>query len=807
MSFFSKAVGKVVGLFSNSLSQKELRSDAIVGEAFEDIASVAREVAASGAVMLKNDGVLPLGNEPFALFGRTHVDTFYVGYGSGGDVRAPYRVSILQGVLNNENLNPDKKLIDVYTEWCKQNPVDHGFWAHWPWRYPEMPLSSDLVSDARSRLDKAVVVLGRAAGEDRENKLEQGSFFLHDEELNMLDVVTAHFDNVIVLMNIGNVIDFSWLKRYGDKIKGLLIVWQGGMETGNAVADVLSGKVSPDGKLPMAIANTYNDYPSSGDFGDRNFNFYSEDIYVGYRYFETFNKEAVLYPFGYGISYSNFDKSATVSKVDDGYEVTVDVKNVGDRTARETVQIYLSAPQGKLGKPAVVLAGYQKTDALNAGESQTVTVKVPYYLIASYDDSGVTGNKSSYVLEAGKYTLYLGNDCRDIKEIFSFELNELMVIDTVTEAGAPQEAFDRLRPVIEDGKMIEGTEPAPLRTVNLKERITENLPDAVPYTGNKGYKLIDVKNGKIDLDTFVAQLSNRELEAISRGDYTMHSKLGAKGNAGAMAGVLKSLRRKGVPAVITSDGPSGMRLAAVCSLAPIGTLLSSTWDTKLIEKLYSIIGKEMIVRGSDVLLAPGMNIHRNPLCGRNFEYFSEDPVLTGFTATAFVKGVQAHGASACPKHYACNNQETNRNRNDSRLSERALREIYLKGFELCIKEAKPRTIMTSYNLINGVWGHYNYDLCTTILRGEWGYEGMVMTDWWMQNSYSQEFPKVRNNGYRVRAQVDVLMPGGGRLGIRIPNRSLLETLGRPDGITRGELLRTAKNVLNLALNSPALTRK
>ena len=216
----------------------------------------------------------------------------------------------------------------------------------------------------------------------------------------------------------------------------------------------------------------------------------------------------------------------------------------------------------------------------------------------------------------------------------------------------------------------------------------------------------------------------------------------------------------------------------------------------------------MLKQGSDVLLGPGMNIHRNPLCGRNFEYYSEDPVLTGKMACAFVKGVQANGASACPKHFACNNQETNRSRNDSRLSERALREIYLKGFEICIKESAPRTIMTSYNKINGVWGHYNYDLCTTILRGEWGYEGMVMTDWWMQKSISQEFPNIKDQAYRVRAQVDVLMPGGGRLPIspKRPDGTLLSSLGQNEGMTRGELLRTAKNVLNLALNSPALER-
>lgn len=809
MSVITKMIGKVVNLFSNSLSQKELRSDVIHGEAFENISEVARQVASSGMVLLKNDGVLPLKDESFALFGRTAVDTFYVGYGSGGDVRAPYRVSILNGILANPNLNIDKELASVYTKWSDENPVDHGFWGHWPWRYPEMPLSDELLKNARAKSQKAVVVIGRAAGEDRENKLEKGSFFLDNEELEMLDKVAFYFDDIIVLMNIGNAIDFAWTERYGDKLKALLLTWQGGMETGNAVADVLYGSASPDGKLPMTIAKQYSDYPSANDFGDRDANRYTEDIYVGYRYFETFNKDAVLYPFGYGLSYGTFKKNKIELEDHHAYiKLQVEVENIGNYKARDTIQIYASAPQGKLGKPALTLVGFNKTALLAPGEKDVVEVIIPITALSSYDDIGAV-KKSAYVLEKGEYSLYIGNSVRDTEKFYTFAYEDDIVVEELSEAGSPQTQFDRIKPIQTETGYDIIKEATPTRSYSLKDRILNNLPTKdIPYTGDKGYKLQDVKSGKVSMDDFLAQLSNKELEAMTRGDYTMHSKLGAPGNAGAMGGVLKSLRDKGVKAVIPSDGPSGMRLTAVCSLLPIGTLLSSTWDTKLVERIYEIIGREMLVRGSDILLGPGMNIHRNPLCGRNFEYFSEDPLLTGKTASSMVKGIQASGAAACPKHFACNNQETNRNRNDSILSERALREIYLKGFEICVKEASPKTIMTSYNKINGVWGHYNYDLCTTILRGEWGYEGLVMTDWWMQKSVSQEFPNIKDQAYRVRAQVDVLMPGGSRLPIapKKPDGTLLKTLGKKDGITRAELLRTAENVLNLVMDSTAFQR-
>jgi len=389
----------------------------------------------------------------------------------------------------------------------------------------------------------------------------------------------------------------------------------------------------------------------------------------------------------------------------------------------------------------------------------------------------------------------LGGDVRSAQEIGQTGVMEDRVLSCLSEAAAPKTAFHILAAKEKDGKTAAISRNAAARTTNLKERILNNLPAAIPITGDKGYKLTDVQKGRVSLDDFVAQLSLEELEAITRGGYVMNHPLGAKGNAGIFGGVTESLRKKGVPPVVTTDGPSGLRLYESCSLIPIGTLLACTFDTALMERLFVKLGEEMVKQGSDVLLAPGMNIHRNPLCGRNFEYFSEDPYLTGKIAASIVRGIQSKGVSACPKHFACNNQEYKRNTNDSVLSQRALREIYLKGFEICVKEAAPKNIMTSYNKINGVWAHYHYDLAATILRGEWGYEGNVMTDWWMRSSASPEFPQLRDQAYRIRACVDLLMPGGNRSRRQKPDGTLLKTYGKPGGITLGEMQLCARNVL------------
>ena len=796
----SKALTNTVQFFANGLSQSATDRDGEKKTVTPGMPELLRRAAADGAVMLENNGILPLKDGTrVALFGITGYESHYVGYGSGGDVNRPYAVSFADGIKNCDRLTLDPTIESIYREWNKKNPINNGFWGHWPFYFPEMPLDNTAVENARNKNEVAVAVIGRAAGESRDCKLQKGSYYLADDEIAMLDALAEEFDDIVILLNIGGIFDMSWIEKYKKVIGAILIVWQGGMEGGNAAADLLCGKAYPSGRLTDTIAKRYENYPSSANFGGKDFNEYKEDIYVGYRYFETFAKSKVLYPFGYGLGYTEFEISAnTVEKSNDKFIFNVSVKNIGNTIGREVVQLYLSKPCGKLGNPEKILVAFVKTAELKSGESETIELIVEKNQLASYDES-----KSAYITESGKYEFFLGKSIRENEAVFTFEQGEDEIDCQCVQASAPIENLEVMGAYEYNGKRIIKNRKARTKEYDLGKRILENLPEEIPQTGDKGFKLADVKSGKITMEQFVAQLNNNELEAISRGDYVMNSPLGAKGNAGAFGGVLQSLRAKGIKPVITTDGPSGIRLSACCSLLPIGTLLACSFDPQLVEKVYSAVAEEMFAKGSDVLLAPGMNIHRNPLCGRNFEYYSEDPYLTGKIAAAAVKGIQSHGASACPKHFACNNQEFRRNMNDSRLSERALREIYLKGFEICVREAKPKNIMTSYNRINSVYGHYNYELCTTILRNEWGYKGNVITDWWMKNEKSPEFPLIRNQAYRVRAQVDVLMPGGGRIPRRKPDGTLLESLGKEGGITLGELQRTACNVLRAVIDSNA----
>ena len=776
----------------NGLGSKELQ---------KELKQLCRHSAAEGIVMLKNDGILPLKNVTVSVFGRVQYDYFYVGNGSGGDVIPPYKVNLIEGIKNCSNLNLNEELAKVYEEWCKEHVPPVESWGKWPTNYNEMPLAQELtILSKKGESDVAVIVIGRSAGEDRDSQLEKGSFYLTEQELDMLEAVTSSFDKIILLINSGNIIDFSWYEKYESKISALLYCWQGGMESGNAVCDILCGNINPSGRLTTCIAKEYEDYPSHSNFAGKEFNNYVEDIYVGYRYFETFATEKVLFPFGYGLSYTKFEKKSEVNKVNDDVIIDVTVKNIGKASGSEVVQVYYAATQGKLDKPARALAAFAKIEDLAPGAEQVCHISFPMYTMASYDDSGKTGNKSAYVLESGTYEIYVGGCVRCAQKIGQVEVSELTVLSQLSESVAPVHKFQRITGSQNaDGSFVEVMEDVPLRTIALKEKIESNLPKEIPYTGDKGYKLQDVADGKIDLDTFIAQLSAEELEGLTRGDYSMDSPLGPEGNAGVFGGVTDALKQKGVPPIITTDGPSGIRLRCYCALIPCGTALASTWNEKLLIKLAECHGREFNEKGSHVLLGPGMNIMRNPLCGRNFEYFSEDPVLSGKIAAAMVIGLQKEGRSACPKHFACNNQEAYRTTNDSRLSERALREIYLKGFEICVKEGKPKNLMTSYNKINGVWGHYHYELCTTVLREEWGYEGNIVTDWWMQPCDDPDFCDLSNNAYRVRAQVDVLMPGGKDHESDCGDGSLLASYIKESGITLAEIQRTARNVLKFAL--------
>ena len=751
-----------------------------------------RSVASQCAVLLENR-VLPLPHGmKISIFGRVQLDWFATGYGSGGDVNTPYVVNLLDGLRGCDALQVNEGIANIYERWVIEHPASHGIWGSWPRSHPEMPVTADLVRQARMHSEQAVIVIGRSSGEDRENILQPGSFYLTNVEKDMLRQVTAAFPDAVLLLNIGSPMDLSFLRDYN--FGAVMILWQGGMESGNAAADLLCGKAVPSGRLTDTIACRYEDHPSASHFGARQANEYWEDIYVGYRWFETFGRDKVLYPFGYGLSYTTFQTNVSSS---DPLIYEAAVTNTGRLPGRDTVMLFVEKPCGVLGNPARELVAFAKTRILAPGQTQTLMLDCSAYQISSYDDSGITGHKSCYVIQPGAYRFYLGSNVRDAVLVGTLQVESLMVVAQLSEAAAPCRPFS----ILTNRNGVPAERTASGKTTNLKKIIQDSLPEERFITGDRGLTLRDVQTGKCSLDDFVAQLSDGEMEALSRGGYTMNHPLGAKGNAGIFGGVTESLRKKGIPVITTTDGPSGIRLYDACSLMPIGTALASTFDTELVENLCACIGHEMVERGSDVLLAPGMNIHRNPLCGRNFEYFSEDPLLTGRIAAAYVRGIQSAGVAACPKHFACNNQETNRNKTDSILSERALREIYLKGFEICVKESAPKTLMTSYNQINGVWGHYHYELVKTILRDEWGFEGCVLTDWWMQYASSPEFPKLKGNAYRVRAGVDVLMPGSRHFVDRIqkPDGTLLATYKKEGGITLGELQQTAKHVLKVIL--------
>lgn len=785
---------------SGGVSQLEVKAEG-ERDIFGNMPELTRKSAAEGIVLLKNNNALPYSlDTKISVFGRCQLDYFYVGYGSGGDVNAPYFVNIVDGIKNaGGKLN--EWLLEYYKNYCKENPAPHGFWGHWPMNFEEPSLDDETVKKASEESDAALIVIGRAAGEDRENTLTKGSYYLTDEERHLIDQVCKNFSNVTVLLDCGNVMDMSWILDYNDRLRGIVYAWQGGMESGNAVADVLYGKVNPSGKLTDTIAVKYEDYPSAKHFGGKLFNTYVEDIFVGYRYFETFAKEKALFPFGFGLSYTNFDiEVLDFIEEKDKINIEIEVTNIGKVSGKEVVELYARCPQGKLSKPLMSLVAFDKTEELYPNESEKLTLSVPIYSLASFDDTGVTGHKYSYILEKGEYKFFIGENVRDVDEIGSIKYKEDKVLETLKAVCAPKEYIDRIVALEVNGSFIPKKVTLKPEKPYLRERILKNLPKEQGHIVHN-FNFSQVRNGEISVEKFVSSLTNQELEALTRGEGGMDSSYGVAGNAGAFGGIIPKLNEKGVPAIITTDGPAGIRIRKYTSLIPCGTALASTFNTKLVEELATEMGKELRNAGSNVLLAPGMNIHRNVLCGRNFEYFSEDPLLTGKMASAYVKGIQSSGGSACPKHFACNNQEADRTINDSIVSQRALREIYLKGFEICVKEAKPLNIMTSYNKINGVWSHYNYDLVTTVLRNEWGFDGSVMTDWWMKHSQSHEFPNLRDNAYRVRSQVDVYMPGSFKRTEKKykADNSLLETIGLKNGITRGELERSAINVLNMIL--------
>ena len=1012
---------------------------------------LSRQVATEGMVLLKNDNsALPLPKgEKVALFGEGQLyvedgGSFVKGGGGSGDVTAAYVVAPLEGMENKAadgkvTLNSDlagkykahaaaylKDRDDPDKE--EKDKTPHDF-----------PLDDNIVKNVQRESDTAIITISRHSGEGGDRSSGDGDYYLSDHETSMLEMVSdAGFEHVVVVLNVGGIIDTSWIADYN--IDSVLMAWQPGMEGGNAVADVLCGDVNPSGKLTDTFAKSFNDYPSTSNFSQEALvTKYEEDIYVGYRYFETFDPgyEKVVFPFGYGLSYTTFD-IGNVKVENDGENITVtaDVENTGRAAGREVVQVYYSAPQGKLGKPAKELAAFQKTGLIEPGETEKVSMTYAVKDMASYDDTGKTGHKSAYILEKGDYNIFVGNSIKDAGEQ-GVRGTYTVAADTVTEQLTEQLAPIQLeRRLLANGTYETLEQPTDYaHDLDLREEVkieaedyykkhyhavldfqenptpdnyiagmrmltsdagnrwvtyAVNAPAAGPYAislgiGNDGNSLDDavafyVNNakqmgikfplpntggrfeirklgaatlqlnegvnfikieftkgnnfqgvldyitltageGNLDVDpieyvdlpaaktkvecekyanksddvqvetinagpasggkslgwlhtgglsvsyafnvekagayklTFSAAhglggvengatcfVNNQKQEnfnwtlrdtqtegnqyfnfidlevgtvelpagkcilqfvvnegknmgnidyfylepvdaakAVNAASQTFETRAAASNAVAAAAedkimfidvmedpslmddflaqlsvenlvylsgghktvmpngtGLIGYLPEYGIPGAETVDGPAGIRLAIACTAWPVATLQACTWDPALLEKVGKAVAVEAKQNGADIWLAPGMNIHRNPLCGRNFEYYSEDPLISGKMAAALTRGTQSEKVAVAIKHFAANNRETNRGYQDSRVSERALREIYLKGFEICIKEADPWTVMSSYNLINGTETSESVDLLTNILRDEWGFKGMVMSDWWNDSTAAYE---------------------------------------------------------------------
>lgn len=709
-----------------------------------------RKAAGEGMVLLKNEKkALPLEKgTKIAIFGKAQID-YVRGGGGSGEVYSKYERNIYEGFKVKEEEGKIKifhKLSQFYEN--SMNMGEMNNLPSWysgnivPGKAAEPKIPHELVKEAGDFADTAIITICRYSGEGWDRSAEKGDFYLSDEEEEMVQTACSNFDRVIVILNVGGMVDTEWFKD-NEKIGASLLAWNAGMEGGLAAADIVCGDVNPSGKLVDTFAKTFADYPSSENFNDSEmFVKYYDDIYVGYRYFETIKDaaEKVNYPFGFGLSYTTFEISdIEVKAAGESICAEVTVTNTGDTAGREVVQLYYSAPQGKLGKPARELAAFKKTALLAPGQSETIQLTFKIKDMASYDDLGKCA-KSAYVLEQGEYSFHIGNSVRNtVKADYVYTVSEEYVVT--------EQLTEKMRPLnLEKRLCSDGTYEA----VPSADRTTmPYVPGEILRPDEAKGKIMfrQVAKGEATLDEFVAQLPDRYMAELLGGKENM-----GVANTSGIGGAAGD--KYGVPCAMTCDGPAGVRIGKNIGISttsfPCATLFACSWDTELMEAMGRLGAMEAKENNLMIWLTPGMNIHRSPLCGRNFEYFSEDPLVAGKMAAAKVRGIQSQNVAATPKHFAANNKETNRRDCNSIVSERALREIYLKGFEICVKEAAPRCIMTSYNPINGERASENYDMLTGILRGEWRFEGMVMTDW---HTYGY-------HGNEMKAGNDVRMPRG-----------------------------------------------
>jgi len=767
--------------------------------------NLSKNAAKEGMVLVKNnDNILPLQKGcQVALFGKASFD-YVKGGGGSGDVTVSYTTNLYEGIKKlPEWVTPYEALADFY-----RSHVNKGYQEdREPGLVTEPELPEDLVKKARINTDTAIISICRYSGEgwDRKSSMDQneslaekwvgkvaehsnelfeeGDFFLSKNEKQMLSMVKKHFSKVVVVMNVGGMDDSEWF-AHDDDIKSVLMSWQGGMEGGLATAELLCGIGNPSGKLVDTFAKDLADYPSTYNFHEsRDYVNYTDDIYVGYRYFETIPKAKgrVNYPFGFGLSYTTFNINHIGTNIAEAsISVQVNVTNTGNYEGREVIQLYAMCPQGKLGKAAKSLIAFKKSRLLKVGESELLTLAFPIADLASYDDLGEI-QKSAYVLEQGEYKFFMGNSVKDgIILTDTYNVKQDVVVQQLTEKLAPALLPERL---FSDGNLKALSCNEKGEDINRDVDEPELLIPQVRFVESYDLRhlqnvmtLENVHKGDITLEAFMDLLSTDDI---------IHM-LGGQPNTGVSnTHGWGNLPQFGVPNAQTVDGPAGVRINAECGVCttawPCTTLLASTWDEELLFKVGEAGAKEVKENNLAVWLTPAVNIHRSPLCGRNFEYYSEDPLITGKLAASMVRGIQSVGIAATVKHFAFNNKETNRKNSDSRVSERAAREIYLKGFEIIVKEADPYAMMSAYNLVNGQRTSECKELLEDILRGEWGFNGLVTTDWWTNSEQYKE----------VLAGNDIKMARGDAENI---NNALEKGL-----ISKQDLQRSAKRVLQLLL--------
>ena len=755
--------------------------------------ALCRRAAAEGMVLLRNNGVLPLKKgQKIALFGSGQV-AFEQGGSGAGIVFSAYNRNLYEG-LSAKDLEIFQPLSDFFMDHYEkelQYVLEHYAFGRdknnrgtapmlgeftavekFNLRGREAVIDDDLLKQAAAFTDTALICINRTCGEFYDRELE-GNFTLKPEEKRMIDQVKANFQNIVVVLNIGAQIEAAWL--LDEKISAVLYMGTPGMEGGNAAADILCGDVCPSGRLSDTIALSYDDYPTSKIFNESDYYAnYEEDIFVGYRYFETIPgaKEKVAFPFGYGLSYTTFTHSVESAGEQDGkIVITAKVTNTGSVSGKQVLQLYCTAPQGKLGKAAMSLVAFGKTQLLAPGESEVLTLTVDPYLMSSYDDTGVWC-KSAYILEGGEYALKLGTDVRSTEVVHTYKIDG--------DYRLVQQLSERCKCVALPRKLrADGTfEDLPMLGMPPVQQFPN--PPAITAQSCEKVSFDAVADGKVTVDQFIARMTDQQLFELMGG--TMNMGVSVTSGFGR-------IRELGIPGFMTSDSPAGIRVRPETGLTPTAfptaDTVANSWDEKLAAQIGTAIAREIKENNMYAWLGPSMNIHRDPLCGRNFEYYSEDPLVAGKMAATIVRGAQSQRISASPKHFAANNKEFIRKECDSRVTERALREIYLKAFEICVREGDPKTFMTSYNPINGIYASESADLQTWILREEWGFDGLIMTDW---NGHGI-------HGRELKAGSDIKMPRGWPLSLQ----SYLGDGPRTGGIHIGHLQAAARRILKVFL--------